>query len=124
MHTKRRLMAAMVVGLAAGPMLSAPAMAQQGGADTSSDGLPYIESEDLRAKRQLEGMRDAGERACRQAVDTAALLGEQLYDLKLDLSRTLVQVSGDVTRGMAQTMDRLSRHLHDMAERMAPPSGE
>lgn len=121
MQMKRRLMAAVVVGLAAGPMLSSPVLAQKAGADTSSDGLPYIEREDPHAKWQLQGLRDAGERACKEAVDTAALLGEELYDLKLNLSRTLVQVSGEVTRGMAHSMDRFSRRLHEMAERMAQP---
>lgn len=119
MRTTRRLIAAAAVGVAVGSMLSLPAAGQS--PDTAIGALPHVESQDP-DKRQWNELRDAGERACKQAVDSAAMLGEHLYDLKLQLSRALVQVSGDLTRGMAQGMNELAERLHDMAERMERPA--
>lgn len=114
MQRTSRLMAVVLVGFAFGPAAGLTAAAQTG----SDGGLPYVENEASKEERQWENLREAGERACKEAVDSAALLGEQLQGLTRHFSRTLVQVSGELTRGMAQGMDLLAERLDEMAERM------
>lgn len=117
----RSLVVALVAGLAAGSMLPAPAAARPD-PDASTGGLPYVEREEPSAKAQREDLREAGERACREAFESAARLGEQLHDLKRALSRNLVQLSGELTRSMAQGMDDLADRLHELSRRMERPS--
>lgn len=116
MRIRKRLAALAIAGaLLGGTAWAGPS------ADGAIAGLPYVAQEDP-AKQRWNDVRQSGERACRQAVDSAAMLGEQLDVLTRQFSRTLVQVSGDLTRGLAQGMDVLAGRLHEMAERMDRPA--
>lgn len=116
MYTPGRLVVALIAGMAIGSLLSPSASARQA-SHTSTDGLPYVESggpED----RQWETLRDAGERACREALDSAVLLGRQFHELQRQFSRSLAHATGELTRDMARGMNELADRLHEMAERM------
>jgi hypothetical protein len=124
MNFTTRVVHRLALGLAAGLISSAVAVAQPAGTDSGTEGLPYVARGHPDTTPKAQAFRESGERACKQAVDAAALLGEQLHDFSLHLSRTMVQASGDLTRGMAQSMDRFSQHLREMADRMERYPGQ
>lgn len=119
MRFTKRLLAALIVGVALVPLQGTAAAAQD--PDPGIAGIPYATNEGS-DERGWDDLRSAGERACKQAVDSAASLGEQLDDLQRHLSRTLVVVSGELTRSAARGMDELAGRLHDLAERMERPA--
>lgn len=96
----------LALGLTMGSALQANA------ADETQETFPAIKKEDA------ERLRQAGEHACRQAVDAAAQLGETFREVGVEASRVLAQAGDTFARDMAPAMRRLAGRLQEMARQM------
>lgn len=69
-------------------------------------------------QRNLERMREAGEQACREALDAAGRLGERFRAMSREMTRALSQSSEELAREMVPALRDLADRLNEMARQL------
>ncbi|HEY8555596.1 MAG TPA: hypothetical protein VIL43_13800 [Burkholderiales bacterium] len=72
---------------------------------------------------EAERLREAGEQACRDVLDAAAALGEQLQALSRDASKQLLAMREQFVREAAPALRELADRLQEMARELEKSAG-
>jgi predicted chitinase len=83
-------------------------------ADRAGDAPPSLSREDAERLR-------ATEQACRELIDSAALLGERLQEVGVEMQRLMAETGAQLGREMAPAMRQLAERLNEMARALEQP---
>lgn len=63
-------------------------------------------------------LRQAGEKACVQAMDLAAVMGEKFRQMSAEMPRLMLETRDEIAREMAPTLRSLADRLGEMARQL------
>lgn len=120
MRHRRQLLTVAIMTFAA-----SSACAAIGDGNTAAQGNTQVakaeRAGDARPERQMpeaESVRQAGEKACREAVNTATTIGETFRQISIEILPTLVKTGEEFARQVEPTLRQMEPALRDLGERV------
>lgn len=84
-------------------------------ADAAAERFPYLD------EQEVERLREAGENACREALDTATRMSESFRAMSRDMTRLWSKAGEEFVREMAPALRDLADRLDEMARELGRP---
>ena len=114
MHSQKKLAAALVLLFGVSSVFAAIGDEQVTEVDWRVEARPQSAAPESGASR----VRETGEKACRQVLDTATLLGEKLEQIRTDVLPKVAQAGEQIVREVEPTLERLAPAVEKFADQV------